>query len=390
MTTDSGSENDDAMSNATAEEVEVVVIDDDDTYSEETSVIAGTLRNILSRSLKMFSGEHSNRLFSKKMLIKVISKSQIHDVSEHYSAIKSEAKHYYKNAAVVTKKKQSATLLKTVGFATMYILKSIILGGAVFAIYEESWSRLQSLFPPTSKDAGGFKISKYDDHRALSLLSCQYYLHVVHPGVLSTASGLFAGASHGGLYYMMKRIVHLSLARFQAPLPIGPGMTTMNPKPLPKLLSAMVSHSLVYGTLFGFYDFTKQSSLYAMRSYNYNNNNNNNVDLFNKLSPEMEGVISVIIGATVAGIASEMVNSITHPMETTHLRSFFLRRKRKRRRSAELYPRFSFIQHFRGGRYFKGLVPTVGSTVAGFLAYEYAKQIIDGYIASSDIGRDTA
>ena len=61
----------------------------------ETSVIAGAFRNVLNRILRMFSRDHSNRLLSKKMLTKVISKSQIHDVSEHYSAIKTEAREYY-------------------------------------------------------------------------------------------------------------------------------------------------------------------------------------------------------------------------------------------------------------------------------------------------------
>jgi hypothetical protein len=346
--------------------------DTDVCSSDETSVVAGTLRTVLNRALKLFSNEHSNKLFSKKMLTKVISKSQIHDVSEHYSAIKSEAQqHYYKKSSAASSEHRrgstttTTTVLKTIGFATVYILKSIVLGGAVFTMYEHSWHRLEIALSPQI------------DSEQLGMVSISpgYYMHVLHPSLLSTVSGFLAGASHGGLYCAMKRFVDQPLSRLQ----VGTQSLKQTPtgihgsaKPMPRLTTTMLSHSFVYATLFGVYDFTKQNSLFALKSHNsivaYNYNY--------KLSHEMEGILSVIMGATVAGIASEMINSLTHPLEIKKLRSVW-----QQGHSGASY--FNFKKHFRGS-YFRGLVPGIGSTIVGFLAYEYAKQFFDGFVINDD------
>jgi hypothetical protein len=95
----------------------------------------------------------------------------------------------------------------------------------------------------------------------------------------------------------------------------------------------------------------------------------------------MEGIFSVIIGAACAGVASEMINSVTHPLETKHLGSFFHRRRRDHPRPQQAFS--TRASYFRQG-YFRNLFPTIGSTIAGFLAYEYAKVIMDDFVFISD------
>ena len=322
----------------------------------ETSVIAGAFRNVLNRILRMFSRDHSNRLLSKKMLTKVISKSQIHDVSEHYSAIKTEAREYYNKSSRFT------SFLKAVGYATVYITKSIVLGGAVFTMYEQAWHSLQSLFPIDSGyDSYNSKIS----HGGVSL---EYIINVLYPSILSTLSGACAGASHGALYCMMKRFIDQPLSQYKTQVQSSRIRGTHK---LPKLPTTMISHALVYSTLFGVYDFSKQNTLFALEYHD--------IMLHNQHSKEMEGIVSVIIGATFAGLSSEIVNSVTHPMETKDARTVFVRRwTTVSPQYQDTESKFRWQGRFRSG-YFRGLMPTIASTIAGFLAYEYAKQLVDDF-----------
>ena len=322
---------------------------DDNDAKDDTSAVAGTLRNLLRRMLKPFSKDRSNKLFTKRMLTKVISKSQIHDVSAHYSTIKNEAKNYYKHSGTKSSNgMRHGYLIKTVGFSAVNIGKSIVLGGAVFAIYEKCLHECHHYFQSKSV---------YEE-----LMTHEYGLNVMYLSFISLFSGFFAGVTHGGLFCLLERIVNRLCSLYKIETS-KKGSTYQ--RALPKLPSTMLSHGFVYATLFGVYDFMKQNTIFVFFNLRMNG-------LFKEVSHEVEGVASVITGAAFAGIASELVNSMTHSMESKKLHDIFCRKKSM--------PHFTTKHKFRSRNFIAGLIPTIGSTVVGFLAYEYASQVVSQYI----------
>lgn len=323
---------------------------------EENSVVAGSVRNVLNRTLKLFSGEHSNRLFSKKIITKIISKSQVHDVSEHYSALKSEARQFCNKSSTRTPEhRPSRSLFKTAGVATVYIVKSVVLGGALFAMYEQSLHKFQQICSDSRNPLVSFNNFNLT-------ICCPYFVNVLCPSLLSSASGMLAGATHGGMYYTMDVFVDRPLFQLQF------AGTTAKPKPSPRLASAMLSHGLVYTTLFGVYDFTKHNSLFALQFYNRRAAEDC------KISHDVEGAISVMVGATFAGLASEMVNSVTHHMESKSLKSIV-------RGEVSFFPQRCNVKQPFHWSYFRGTIPAICSTIVGFLAYEYAKLYIGDFVS---------
>jgi hypothetical protein len=210
------------------------------------------------------------------------------------------------------------------------IVKSGILGGVLFSLYEEI-------------------ISQVNGRHCLSISNESKHFQelVLSSSLLSTSAGLISGGTHGILYTLWDRSLFSMTSYLKLPEhlynEIALHIQPHDRRPSFFTCGTCLSHSLVHGSLFGSYEFTKRLSLYLM-------NLTHESDQLTKV----EGGLSILLGGIAGGVISETVSALTTPLEEVGVRKGI----------AEILSSRPQIKYS---------VRSIGPTLLGFFAYEYAK-----------------
>jgi hypothetical protein len=293
----------------------------------ENSYLGGVIRNLL-RSISYLTRIESIGRLPLRIPTKIVARSadklgQITDVMGKLQGAYEEIKE--RN---ITSKVKSFfhTSLK----AYHGMVKSGLLGGILFSMYEEI-------------------VSHVHQRQCLSISnhSMDFNELVLTSSLASTSAGLISGGSHGLLHSLWDRSLFSMSTFLKLPAHIYEEISLHLQPTRPQFFSlgTCLSHSLVHGTLFGSYEFTKRMSLYLMNM----NHESENLTM-------VEGGICVLLGGLAAGVISETVGTITAPLEEKGIREGI-----------------KDIVNLRPAQLTYS-VRSIGPTILGFLAYEYTKE----------------
>lgn len=293
----------------------------------ENSYLGGVIRNLL-RSISYLTRIESIGRLPLRIPTKIVAKSadklgQITDVIDKLQ----EAYEDIKERKLRSKVK---SFFHTSIKAYHGMVKSGLLGGILFSMYEEIVSHLhQKQCLPISNQSKEFN--------ELVLTS----------SLASTSAGLLSGGSHGLLHSLWDRSLFSMSTFLKFPAHIYEEISLHLQPTRPQFFSlgTCLSHSFVHGSLFGSYEFTKRMSLYLM-------NLNHESDHLTMA----EGGISVLLGGLTAGVISDTVGTITAPLEDKGIREGI--------KEIVKYQPTQFTYSVR----------SIGPTILGFLAYEYTKE----------------
>jgi hypothetical protein len=288
----------------------------------ENSFLGGVIRNIL-RSVGYVTRIESIGRLPVRIPTKIVAKSadkigQLTDMIDNLQTAYNDIKERKMGS-------KFRSLFHTSLRAYHGVVKSGVLGGVLFSLYEEIISQVNS------KQC--LSISNQSKHFDELVLSAS---------LVSTSAGLVSGGSHGILYTLWDRSLYTLTSVLKLPDSLSNGR-----QPPFFTCGTCLSHSLVHGSLFGGYEFTKRLSLYLM-------NLSHQSDHLTKV----EGGLSILFGGLAGGMLSETVSAFTAPLEEAGLRDGMREIGR------------------RGWPEIKFSVRSIGPTLLGFFAYEYAK---DGF-----------
>jgi hypothetical protein len=86
------------------------------------------------------------------------------------------------------------------------------------------------------------------------------------------------------------------------------------------------------------------------------------------------GAVCVLLGGLVAGVVSEVVSEVVLPLEEKGLAASLLHWKHSTQPQPQPH-QSSSSRSVLTARFFRGIGPSVFSTMLGFVAFEYAKDI---------------
>ena len=293
---------------------------------KENSYLGGVIRNLL-RSIGYLTRIESIGRLPLRIPTKIVAKSadklgQITDVIDKLQGAYNDIKERKMRSKV---KSFFHTSLK----AYHGMVKSGLLGGILFSMYEEivSHVRQRKCLPLSNQSK---------DFNELVLAS----------SLVSASAGFISGGSHGLLHSLWDRSLFSmsNFLKFPAHIYEEISLHLQPTRPQFFCLGTCLSHSLVHGSLFGSYEFTKRMCLYLMNM----NHETHHLTM-------VEGGICILFGGLTAGVISETIGTITVLLEEKGIREGI--QDIVKQRSIRLT--YS--------------VRSIGPTILGFLAYEYTK-----------------
>lgn len=314
---------------------------DSDQGNEDVGYLGGLLRGVL-RGIGYITRIESIGRLPVRIPHKVVSKSadrlsQLHDTHQMMTDAYEAARRMHPESRI-------KSIMQTALVTSHGIIKSAILGGALFAVYEESIDRLiqHQYFSDTA-----------DSSRLVEF--------VCIPALYSSCVGAIAGMGHGICFSLWDKAIH-STPRVRQSLHAH---LSTRPK-RSYTLGTAASHTLVHGALFGSYELFKRGSLHAIGLAHRDDH----------LS-RIEGGLCVMMGGLSAGALSDAVGRVTEAFEEAGLRDG-ISRFRTASRSVFTLPKYGTI-----GQSVRRTMRTAFPTMLGFLAFEYAR---GGFSGASDDG----
>lgn len=292
----------------------------------ENTYLGGIVRNAL-RSISYITRIESIGRLPVRIPTKIVGKSadkisQITDVIDRLQTAYNDVKDHK-----ISSKLKSFFHVSAKAYHGM--VKSGILGGILFSLYEEIVSRVHS-----------------QQCLPLSNQSKDFNELVWYSSLVSASAGAVSGGSHGILYSLWDRSLHSITSYLKLPSQVYEELSLqiLTTRPQFFTLGTCVSHTLVHGSLFGTYELTKRTCLYLL-------NLTHETDHLTKL----EGGLSIISGGLAAGVMSDTIGALTAPFEEFGILEGIQSIVKNR-------PQISYS------------IRSLGPTILGFLAYEYTKE----------------
>ena len=307
--------------------------------NDDVGFMGGALRGIL-RSVGYFTRIESIGRLPARIPHKVVSKSadRLGQLHENYVLVK-EA---YESARKSHPGSRIKSLLQTALLTSHGMLKSAILGGILFSIYEGIIQEFESMqlfsIPP--------------DNNTFSLQN------IVMPSIYTGLAGSFAGFTHGVLFSAWDRSVTAIPTQWWRTLDMhAPAAARTS-----YTLGTATSHLLVHGSLFGTYEFTKRSGLYLLGL----RHGDEHLSRF-------QGGLCVLTGGMAAGVMSDLVGKGTRNLEEVGVRQTCLHLFHRPVTGGGEVWAWAMPSPRELGRMFRSAVKSAFPTALGFLAFEYAK-----------------
>jgi hypothetical protein len=293
--------------------------------NEDVGFVSGVIRGIL-RSIGYVTRIESIGRLPVRIPHKIVAKSadrlgQLHEFQDMVRDTYQESRQRNPGS--------HATALFQTGILTSHgLVKSAVLGGILFSIYETTVAAV----------AKTHYLSHMDD-------SSHFFEFVVLPTAAFGTAGACAGSTHGIMYSIWDRGLSVLPSKW---------WPASVPKSSP--IGTAISHACVHGTLFGSYEVCKRGSLFAL-GYAHREEHLSKV----------EGGLCVVFGGCVAGVLSDGVGRVTVGLEQSGVSSGVAMIR-------------SNFQNFLNSpeltkQPVKTFVRSALPTTLGFLAFEYAKEL---------------
>lgn len=294
--------------------------------NEDMGFLGGLIRGIL-RSVGYITRIESIGRLPVRIPHKMVAKSadrlgQLHEFQEMVRERYQETRQRNPGSS------QLKALVQTGILTSHGLIKSAVLGGILFSIYESIVAEvIKTQYLSNMNDSGNFPE------------------FVFIPTLAFGAAGAVAGSTHGVMFSVWDR------ALVSMPSKWWP-MSVANSYPF----GTAISHACVHGTLFGVYEACKRGSLFAL-GYAHREEDLSRV----------EGGLSILFGGCMAGILSDGVGRMTFCLEENGVRRGFAM-IRSNFGHFLVYPEFTRTP-------FRNIVRSAVPTTLGFLAFEYAKEL---------------
>jgi hypothetical protein len=306
---------------------------DSEWKEEDHSIVGGLIRNIL-RNLKYVL--RAETIGSMPRRIKVPTRyviaqsadklSQIHDIRHHVK----HAHEKHKNSQIKTN--PFKLIFNTISTASLGIIKSALLGGALFTIHDEIYKL-------------GMHAVNNNIQNSSSTEYSPWFKYVIIPGTFSCIAGTISGAGHGILSSLWDKTSYK----------LHPNITLSTPS---HIIGTSISHACVHCILFGLYESIKRLHLYMFDLHIIHDNNKITADI-----PHVLSLYSICISSIIAGCSAEFIGLVTEPLES---QGFKLGHKE----SLEILRQYSIrdLTEVSYKTYLRFSVPSM----LGFLVYEFA------------------